>query len=357
MSKIFHFGWHKPGNAGDTVLFKATQDLFNKVLAPQAWENIELSCPTDEKLIRRINSEAKFVLVGGGGLFLRDTNENNNSGWQWNINKSLLMKIKVPVILFGIGYNRFRRQPEFDPIFREHLSLCARLPGFIGLRNTGSIKKILEYLPCHLRDNLFFQPCPTTLLSKLYQIRQPRKYYKTLAVNIAFDRVNLRYGNQFSVVIPRIVAAIKQLQGRGWKIYVACHCGHDSRIISYLQDAKVDFTTEWLDGRCAKYILDFYKKITLTLGMRGHSQMIPFGCRRLFFSIITHDKLGYFLEDIGLRRLGVEIFNNDLTWRIVTGVENAYNMKSQIFQQIEAKQEEFLNISRWNMEKVLDLLD
>ena len=45
--------------------------------------------------------------------------------------------------------------------------------------------------------------------------------------------------------------------------------------------------------------------------MRGHSQMIPFGLRKNILSIVSHDKLKWFLEDIDHPEWGVDVREND----------------------------------------------
>ena len=41
--------------------------------------------------------------------------------------------------------------------------------------------------------------------------------------------------------------------------------------------------------------------------MRGHAQMIPFGLSKNIISIISHDKIGYFLEDVMMTEYGIDV--------------------------------------------------
>jgi hypothetical protein len=45
--------------------------------------------------------------------------------------------------------------------------------------------------------------------------------------------------------------------------------------------------------------------------MRGHAQMIPFGLGAPILSLIAHDKLGWFLDDIGHPEWGVDVTRAD----------------------------------------------
>ena len=73
-------------------------------------------------LVKYINRTADAVVVGGGGLFLSDTNPNRESGWQWRISLDMLEQLEVPLIVFAVGYNRFYGQPDFEPPFSEHVA-------------------------------------------------------------------------------------------------------------------------------------------------------------------------------------------------------------------------------------------
>ncbi|MBP0645265.1 hypothetical protein J8J17_26090, partial [Mycobacterium tuberculosis] len=64
---------------------------------------------------------ADAVVIGGGGLFLQDTNPNRLSGWQWKISAETLAGIEVPLIVYAVGDNRFPGQPEFDDLLRTHV--------------------------------------------------------------------------------------------------------------------------------------------------------------------------------------------------------------------------------------------
>jgi hypothetical protein len=65
-----------------------------------------------------------------------------------------LREIQVPLALFAVGYNRFRGQKDFDPIFTDHLRLLAEKCVYIGLRNHGSIEAVKNYLPQDLHQKV-----------------------------------------------------------------------------------------------------------------------------------------------------------------------------------------------------------
>lgn len=51
----------------------------------------------------------------------------------------------------------------------------------------------------------------------------------------------------------------------------------DFQFISYLDNEKISYAIVDLTNALPFKIIDFYKKVDIILGMRGHAQMIPFG--------------------------------------------------------------------------------
>ncbi|UCD67353.1 MAG: hypothetical protein JSW48_10920, partial [Betaproteobacteria bacterium] len=137
--KLLHIGVHNSANrnAGDTLLFPVVRRALDAVLGPFDWE---LRQAWDEFLpadARHINHHFDAIVLGGGGLLLRDQSGSDvsNSGWQWNSSVEGVRALDIPLLVFAIGYNRFRGQADFDSVFREHLSAVAAKAGFFGLRN------------------------------------------------------------------------------------------------------------------------------------------------------------------------------------------------------------------------------
>ena len=68
--------------------------------------------------------------------------------------------------------------------------------------------------------------------------------------------------------------------------------------------------------------------------MRGHAQLIPFGCGTPTLSIITHDKLQWFLEDIGHTEWGIDILENNFEKELyehsIFMLENQLKIKKEI---------------------------
>lgn len=348
--RIAHIGLHTPGNAGDTLLFIMVRDLFNRFFDSIIWDLIELHQPVDNEVIERINNN-DAVIIGGGGLFLKDTNRNENSGWQWNCSLDCLCSIKVPIILFGIGYNRFRNQPEFIPVFKKHINAIARRSVFFGMRNNGSVKKTRQYLLPSLQSQISFQPCPTTLITKMYG-GAPVKFRKHLTFNLAFDRESLRYGNKKEPISRQIASVMRYYSRRKWEIEVITHCPNDGEITDYINS---QYSLSRLCYQSPETIIKHYRNIPITIGMRGHAQLIPFGCGNPIISLISHDKLVYFLEDIRHPEWGIEI--NKINKGLLKKIHKIVNNYDIIQRNIEEAKNRFWEVTKTNMEKIRRTLD
>lgn len=303
---IYHIGAHDADNAGDIVLLDAMTRLIEKHLG---WDIMQIDDWREDKRHETYN-RADAVIVGGGGLFIRDTKPNSKSGWRWNISIDELNKIASPLIIFGVGLNRFRGQEDYDPIFYEHMNALANKAAFFGVRERSSIPEMERYTG---GGNIQWQPCPASMCGIIYEdidklIPDP----KTVVFAPAMDRYHLR-GD-----VSRIMPALHELVNRGYKLKVAFHIKSDLNAIPYLEE--IDCTMHDLRGQDADKILRFYKQAGLVIGMRMHSLLIPFGFGRPVIPIISHDKIKRWLEDIGHPEWGIELKDQQMTAKIMERV-------------------------------------
>ena len=346
---LFHVSAFNYGNAGDALLPIALQDSWKVIDDKIKWKN-QLVYPTvDLKLIKEIN-ESKGLIIGGGGLFLKDTNANNHSGWQWPCSTEMLSRIDVPIALFAVGYNRFRGQEDFEPVFKENIIAFAEKSVYLGLRNQGSINAIKSYLPNELHGKLYFQPCMTTYLSKIYkdQINFNKPKENFIAINAAFDRSHLRFGENIGGILTSIAKVLKVLS-KTHNIKVYSHMITDEAVVPFLQSYEVKYELIRLSDQHPKKIIEEYIKPKLVIGMRGHAQMIPFGCGTPILSIVSHNKMQWFLDDIGKPEWGVDGLNSNFEDELKLKATESLSNISERINYIEKKQEELYSLSLKNI--------
>lgn len=336
---VIHFGIHNKENknSGDTLLFKTTRDLFDLHFDHINWTLKNLWESVDDEMINFVNQEMDCILIGGGGLFLKDQKgaEESVSGWQWNCRTENLKKIKKPIIIFGVGYNRFRNQEDFDPVFTENLTALAERSIFFGLRNTGSIENTKRYVGEN--TPFFLQYCPTTILSRIYDDISTEHSEKILSFNLAYDRPQFRFGDREKELFKELGSFLDYIQDNSdYKIHITLHKHIDAEIVPYLSNT-LNYEVVNLTESNAEGIMDYYSKIDFAVGMRGHAQLIPFGFNKKIISIVSHNKMQYFLDDIQLD-LGVDVQSSSFLSDLISKF-NDVNNSCSIDKELEEAQD------------------
>ncbi|WP_167198450.1 polysaccharide pyruvyl transferase family protein [Brevibacterium pigmentatum] len=309
--RLFHFDIPTWGNFGDKVLFPVVRDAFRVLGGADSARGepnftfasaAALRREVDEAAVARINATADAVVIGGGGLFLQDTNPNRLSGWQWKISPEALRSLEIPLIVYALGDNRFPGQPEFDDLMRAHVRQVLDQSAFFGLRNTGSMSTMGALLG--ESDRIVFQPCPTTILDHLYAplaARRPDPSEKTVAIQMLVHPRQIAAGYDAETIHEATVRAARILVGKGWRVLSTPFHPDDAEVSRRLVAEVAGVEEVRLYGHDVGFFsgIDVFASVPYVLGGRGHAQMIPFGVGSIPISVDLHAKLGYFAENIG----------------------------------------------------------
>lgn len=350
---MVHIAADTTANAGDYILVRSLKRLVEHEINQNIhWSNVDVRATVTESFIEACN-RSQGVIIGGGGFFLKDTNPNDISGWQWPCSLEDMDKIEAPIYVLGVGYNRFRGQEEFDPCFTESINKFVEKSKIFGLRNYGSIRAVRNYLRDDLKDKVVYHPCATTVLSKLYELPECKSVqHPFIALNCAFDRAQMRYGDKMDAVMIQIAHVCKKLS-ENYKIKCYIHCPPDELVCPYLEQENVSFEKVYLNKEMTENeYLRYFTEPELVLAIRGHAQMIPFGCKTPTVSMISHDKLAWFLEDIGHPEWGVEVLDNDFEEKLLYISEYMLENREQICNEIEDAQERLWNIMTENLKSI-----
>ena len=333
--RLFHFDIPTWGNFGDKVLFPVVRDAF-RVLGGADSAHLgsadsallggadsaraepkftftsaaALRREVDEAAVERINATADAVVIGGGGLFLQDTNPNRLSGWQWKISPEALAALEVPLIVYALGDNRFPGQPDFDELMRTHVGQVLNQSVFFGLRTSGSMATMGQLLG--ERDRIAFQPCPTTILDHLYAPlagRRPDPAERTVAIQMLVHPRQIAAGYDAEVIHAATATAARILVDRGWRVLSTPFHPDDAEVSRRLIAEVPGVEEVRLYGHDVGFFtgIEALSSVPYVLGGRGHAQMIPFGLGAIPISVDLHAKLGYFAADIGHPELVIPV--------------------------------------------------
>ena len=344
-------GWE---NAGDTVLSKTVRDNFN-VIKPTCWDLKQVTDPVTTDTIKLINQK-DYMVIGGGGLLLPDSNPNAVSGWQWAISENLLSQIDVPLIVYAIGYNFFIGQKP-EALFIHNLKQIVQKASFFSLRNTGSIQAVKALIGEELSSKVRFQPCPTTIIRRVDKQAPAKIPTKNVGINIAYDRYHLRYGAEIYEIMDQIAIALKEISLKGYHIYSICHLENDSKFELTLDAHQVKYQHVNLQYSLPSETYDIYSKMEVTLGTRGHAQMIPFGLNSKIISLGSHHKLRYFLEDINSMDWYINLKENTdtLSERIMHVFWDIIN-SDQVTERLVEEQNKLFKVTTTNYEEIKSLI-
>lgn len=312
--KIAHIFCHRATNLGDIYLRRGTRESFRALYPDAEFTDVETRRLFSDQDVAELN-EHDLIVIGGGGLLLRDTFPNAVSDWQLGMTARQLEAIRVPLVVHSIGYNRFRNQEDFSrPLFDDHISTLAWKSSWFTVRNHGSARALRGYVPGQLKDRIRVNPCPSLVFPRAVTDR--RLGTQRVGLLLAGDRLEMRHPD-----LPGFAARIRSLMeeiSRYADLSVIVHQPHDRWFYEHVEG--VEFSEIDLIGKSPEAAIAAFTSLDTVIGDRGHAQMIPFalGCR--IVSLISHDKLGWFLEDVQLPDHGVEESDPDLVLKVMDRV-------------------------------------
>jgi hypothetical protein len=281
------------------------------------------------------------LMTGGGGLFysLNKASHQQQSGWQWKVSSSHLDLFAPPLYLFAVGWNEFRQSnalrrnarktKRYRPVLLRSLgALAAKRSTMIGLREQYSLGA-MEPLLRKRNASLTYQPCATTLIGAIEPCMANRNLLhqvgpKVLSVNLADDKLSLRIGSvsQVTAVYDEVAHFCGAAMHKGWRVELVNQGGSDHKFPAYLKSAHPSLAERMptISFTSHEHVFEYYKTVTVAASSRGHGVMVPFGLQCATISLITHEKVASFLNDIGHAEWGVEMNPNKRASQKASGI-------------------------------------
>ena len=315
MKRVFVWGgWSR--NVGDlAILYAQTAALQQLSLDQIQFIPINSDISLDGKIIPRlsetdinmINNLGDMLIVGAGGQIMRHPGE---SGWQFNISLENLRRLRVPLVVYGIGLNWFPQDPPIEPRVIEHIAEVYKVSELFSVRegitaswlvDQGLSNEHIKVIP----DPAMFVPCMDLHWDKL------DNYHMVVAFNWASDRRDTR-GNtkQFATLVANDLAAFAE-EHKAIVVYVPHVHAYDCEQFTHRLIFSSALGNRWLDLEdypnlypetlsMVPYVAGIYRRAEVAVGMRGHSCVIPYGMVTPSVAIGDHIKCRAFADEAGL---------------------------------------------------------
>ena len=305
MFSILHISAHNAGNAGDIFLNESVQKLFNKVLGEIQWTIFDIQKLCTEKDIEFFNKYDAIVVGGGGHIAISSFYTKNETGWSVGLTNAVLHQLKPKLINYAIGYNLFRGEIMDNDVFICNMSNVIERSDFFSIRHYGDIGKLKNVVG---DKDIRFNFCSSMVSYPFIPNNN-----NTVAFQFASDAVDKRFGSTANMdkFIRNMEGIAEHFSNKGVKVYLVSHTNRDEPIdfdiFNGWKDKGINCELISLVGSSPKKTADFYYGINTVFAMRGHSQMIPLGLGCKVVSLISHDKIRFLLEDLGIEDTGVEV--------------------------------------------------
>lgn len=376
IKRIYHTGaW--AGNFGDSILEQSIRRNLQS-LSKHQLDFIGINCQRTEfttELIDEINKKGDMLIIGGGGLIFFRPQDNSKSGWQWNIDINLIDAIKIPIVVYGIGYNQFEYDTSnFISITDQHLQKTVEKAALFSVRNTGTKRELINR-GCNEKKIMVIPDSGMFLQAKHIDIPGLKPEKLKIAFNWTTDRENQTFSEPFQENQEKFISSCLKLLNyliseRNAQVFYVGHMGNgfDEGIIEKLKKGLIEepiVIDEVLSNLYpaaadnAEYLVDVYKQMDITLGMRGHANIVSFGQNTPMIGIGSHRKIRYFLEDVCMSkyyidvRLGGTLYTNSSMKLIVDDmIENIALIRKANKKELIRQKKIFVNFNK----KVLKLL-
>jgi len=254
-----------------------------------------------------VNKSYDMLVIGGGGII---HGAHWPNGWFWLIEKDLIREIKIPFIIYGVGYNYWLAEGGISAVGVEHLKETIKYAKYFSVRNDGSAKRLFEQTG--IKAPVIPDPGFHVNLNTNYNNLEKEAY---VIIQIANDKPKYRFGSlaKKQKFISQMREITKELSKK-YKVIFAPHVFDDISISEEITKG-IERAVVWNFGRFAfdhsDEAVGVYKYAQFAIAMRGHGQILPICFNTPVISLENHPKHRGLMEKLGLLDYNVKINNID----------------------------------------------
>ena len=292
-------------NIGDYALGIGVKNLLREYLNVDLIGNTNLQGREfNEYYINEVVNKRYDLLVIGGGGIIHGAHWPN--GWFWLINKELIKEIKIPFIVYGVGYNYWEEEGGIPERGKIHLEETIKHAAYFSVRNDGSAKRLFNQTG--IRADVIPDPGFHIDLNTEYENLVQQPY---VLVQIANDKPVNRFGSleKQQKFIEEMRSVTKDL-AKDYKVIYAPHVIDDVQISKDLVNG-IDNAEVWDFGYFAfdhsDKAVGYYKYADFVIAMRGHGQILPIGFDTPVIALENHPKHRGLMGELGLLDYNVKV--------------------------------------------------
>lgn len=299
------------GNRGDMAIRKSVVEAIeSNIKVPFAFFNVKYEELTEERILNQLNTESSILIIAGSGLY---TNYSTSSGWYFPCKTELFEKIKVPIILVGLGCNNNLGKDIFKGELTQEAKDSIKLINNLAIISTvrdQRTNKLLNELGIK-KHKLMLDPG-----NFLKAPQVPKE--KRVAINLAqhspalgrFDGTNeIRNKN-----IKNFIFIGKYLESKGYKLVFIAHDALEHSLIIDLQKELPDL--DFINTDDIDLMLQEYARCEFSIGIKMHSNILSFASGTPFISLYYDIKSIEYLKLIHWTDFGYSVFEDYYSWII-----------------------------------------
>lgn len=289
-----------------------------------------------------VNKRYDLLVIGGGGIIHGSHWPN---GWFWLIDKALIKQIKIPFIVYGVGYNYWIEEGGIPERGIEHLKETVKRAAYFSVRNDGSADRILQQT--EIVAPVIPDPGFHIELNTEY-IRNEQLPY--VLIQIANDKPERRFGSiSKREAFINDMKVITQDLAKDYKVIYAPHVPDDvgisKEIVQGITNAAVwDFSYFAFD-HCHEAI-GYYKFAEFVIAMRGHGQIIPIGFGTPVISLENHPKHIGLMKELDLLEFNVKIGDTNFVHKLSAKIEKIKTHRDQLVKKYNQINKDLLTASK-----------
>ena len=399
---MIHLANFKSTNIGNGALILRTEQVLTEDLGPieflaEPWDDYTFEIKKfDQDFVNKIN-RSDGLLVGGAVAF-NGRHYLPNAGFRLDLPYSLLTQIKKPIIFYGISYKFWPKQyyHHRDKLIKTMDWLLSNPKVLFAVRNDGC-KSWLESLIGYQSNKIIEVPDPALFVTAVDH-RYPELVEDRPNIILSLNNEDevYRYGGraremfwsifgpyvsekkllklwryipgwqkQRTAFLKRLAQAIEKLVAeQELNLILVPHYFDDyatmTELMSFLKPRilhQVTISTGLMRVPQTEYFYGRYAKADLVISMRIHSMSPSIGLGTPMIPLVSQSRMADFLENVGLRDIGVDILDPDLADKVYVKAKYALANKKELKDRFRNVSEEQRNEFKKFNKKVARLLD